>query len=474
MDAKSKSQDAPRTPSGVTGEESAERPPGRRRAGSHDPEGNRRAVLDAARRLFGAHGYRGAGVRAIAAEAGVTPGLVMAYFGTKDALFREVVGSGTGVTEDVLAAATHDTADVPAALAAAYLNRWDRLPADDPWPALIRSAIGHAPSAEMLRTILDTQVGAPLARLLGDGPGAEVRTALVRSVLFGVIMERYLFAHEPASSVPTSTLTPALTQVLTAAFTADAEGCGAAGAAADGAGVAPGPGGRAGAAGTATPPDPTGSHPAAPGSAPLTPPNAGAQPAADDAAGTAGPGAAGAGEAGAAPARGSAGDADGAVRPGAHRESAAEGGTPGGAAVFGGLAACAQRHQAVVGKVVRGYGISLPAYEVLAALREAGEPYRRTTGEVAARQGVGAGGLTQHADRLEAAGLIRRERDAGDRRIVHLCLTPEGGELADRVRAVRDAQEEELLAPLGPEDRRRLAALLGALGTPDAAGTPGT
>ncbi|MET9112576.1 TetR/AcrR family transcriptional regulator, partial [Streptomyces zhihengii] len=231
MDAKSKSQDAPRTPSGVTGEESAERSPGRRRAGSHDPEGNRRAVLDAARRLFGAHGYRGAGVRAIAAEAGVTPGLVMAYFGTKDALFREVVGSGTGVTEDVLAAATHDAADTPAALAAAYLNRWDRLPADDPWPALIRSAIGHAPSAEMLRTILDTQVGAPLARLLGDGPGAEVRTALVRSVLFGVIMERYLFAHEPASSLPTSTLTPALTQVLTAAFTADAEGGGAAGAA---------------------------------------------------------------------------------------------------------------------------------------------------------------------------------------------------------------------------------------------------
>lgn len=413
MDAKSKSQDAPRTPSGVTGEESAERSPGRRRAGSHDPEGNRRAVLDAARRLFGAHGYRGAGVRAIAAEAGVTPGLVMAYFGTKDALFREVVGSGTGVTEDVLAAATHDAAGAPAALAAAYLNRWDRLPADDPWPALIRSAIGHAPSAEMLRTILDTQVGAPLARLLGDGPGAEVRTALVRSVLFGVIMERYLFAHEPASSVPTSTLTPALTQVLTAAFTADAEGCGAAGAAAHGA-------------------------------------------------------------ARAAPAGGGTGDAAGAARPEAPREAAAEGGIPGGAAVFGGLAACAQRHQAVVGKAVRGYGISLPAYEVLAALREAGEPYRRTTGEVAARQGVGAGGLTQHADRLEAAGLIRRERDAGDRRIVHLCLTPEGGELADRVRAVRDAQEEELLAPLGPEDRRRLAALLGALGTSDAAGTPGT
>lgn len=101
--------------------------PGQRRPGSHDPEGNRRAVLEAARRLFGAHGYRGVGVRAVAAEAGVTPGLVMAYFGTKDGLFREAVGGGSGVTSDVLSATAANTGELPAALARAYLNRWDRL-----------------------------------------------------------------------------------------------------------------------------------------------------------------------------------------------------------------------------------------------------------------------------------------------------------------------------------------------------------
>lgn len=77
---------------------------------------------------------------------------------------------------------------------------------------------------------------------------------------------------------------------------------------------------------------------------------------------------------------------------------------------------------------------------------------------------VRAGGLTQHADRLEAAGLIRRERDADDRRIVRLRLTTEGLELADRVFAVRSAQERELLAGLGASDRRRFSGLLGALG----------
>ncbi|MEU1346762.1 TetR family transcriptional regulator [Streptomyces sp. NPDC005776] len=387
--------------------------PSQRRPGSHDPEGNRRAVLGAARRLFGAHGYRGVSVRAVATEAGVTPGLVMAYFGTKDGLFREAVGGGSGVTGDVLSATAAGADELPAALAHAYLDRWDRLPADDPWPALIRSAVSHPPSAELLRTILEKQVGEPLKRLLGDAAEAEVRAAVIRSILFGVIMERYLFAHEPAASVPTAELAPALTDVLVTAF---------------------------GDALDAVPP------PAPPGAAD----GGGAGPAAPDAATTSMP-----------------------VRTTDVRAEPA--GTAAGerpTALFARLNECAAVHQELIGRTVREYGISLPAFEVLAALRDAGEPYRRTTGEVAAAGRARAGGLTQHVDRLEAAGLIRRERDADDRRIIRLCLTPEGLELADRVCAVRSAQERELLAGLGAADRRRLSGLLVALGESLEAGVP--
>ncbi|MFJ8857872.1 TetR family transcriptional regulator [Streptomyces sp. NPDC102451] len=360
-----------------------------RRPGSHDPEGNRRAVLDAARRLFGAHGYKGVGVRAIAAEAGVTAGLVMAYFGTKDGLFREAVGSGAGVSGDVLAATGGEAADLPGVLARAYLDRWDRLPADDPWPALIRSAVSHPPSAELLRTILDTQVGEPLAQVLGTTAEADVRAAVIRSVLFGVIMERYVFAHEPAASVPTAEFAPALTDVLATAF-----------------------GGTGGPAAPRTDPGPA------------EPPASSPEPG-DNSAG-----------------------------------------------LFALLGECAARHQQVVGRAVRAYGISLPAYDVLATLREAGAPYRLTTGEVAAAGPVRAGGLTQQADRLTEAGLIRRERDTDDRRIVRLCLTPEGLELTDRVAAVRSGQEQELLAGLGHAERRRLTALLGTLAHTLGAGGP--
>jgi AcrR family transcriptional regulator len=49
------------------------------------------AILASARRAFARAGYDGAGVREIAAGAGVTAMLVNRYFGSKEALFGEVI-----------------------------------------------------------------------------------------------------------------------------------------------------------------------------------------------------------------------------------------------------------------------------------------------------------------------------------------------------------------------------------------------
>jgi AcrR family transcriptional regulator len=51
----------------------------------------REAILEAATRRFAADGYERAGVREIAAEAGVTAALVNRYFGSKERLFAEVI-----------------------------------------------------------------------------------------------------------------------------------------------------------------------------------------------------------------------------------------------------------------------------------------------------------------------------------------------------------------------------------------------
>ena len=49
--------------------------------------GTRRAILEAARSAFAAHGYDQATIRSVAATAGVDPSMVMRYFGSKAGLF---------------------------------------------------------------------------------------------------------------------------------------------------------------------------------------------------------------------------------------------------------------------------------------------------------------------------------------------------------------------------------------------------
>jgi AcrR family transcriptional regulator len=63
----------------------------------------RRAILAAAGRQFRAGGYAGTGIDAIAAEAGVTSGAIYRQFGSKEALFAEVVRAGMERLENGLA-----------------------------------------------------------------------------------------------------------------------------------------------------------------------------------------------------------------------------------------------------------------------------------------------------------------------------------------------------------------------------------
>ncbi|MDX3658289.1 helix-turn-helix domain containing protein [Streptomyces sp. ID05-26A] len=51
----------------------------------------RREIVDAAIELFGANGYAGTGVAAIAKKAGVTPSAVIHHFGSKENLLRAVL-----------------------------------------------------------------------------------------------------------------------------------------------------------------------------------------------------------------------------------------------------------------------------------------------------------------------------------------------------------------------------------------------
>lgn len=111
-------------------------------------------------------------------------------------------------------------------------------------------------------------------------------------------------------------------------------------------------------------------------------------------------------------------------------------------------------------RALRELGTDTPTLEVLATLRRAGPPYRLRTRQIEQATSVTAGAISQRLDRLEARGLVRRERDERDRRVIHVSLTKRGRHLVDGVVAGLMEREGELLAPLTQAERKTLERLL--------------
>ncbi len=108
-------------------------------------------------------------------------------------------------------------------------------------------------------------------------------------------------------------------------------------------------------------------------------------------------------------------------------------------------------------------GISGPWLEVLLRIgRTPGQAVRMT--QLAEMVLFTSGGFTKLADRMVAAGLIRREPCPGDRRAYLATLTPEGRRVLDRALAVHlPSLQRHLVDNLDLEQREQLETILRAL-----------
>jgi DNA-binding MarR family transcriptional regulator len=106
------------------------------------------------------------------------------------------------------------------------------------------------------------------------------------------------------------------------------------------------------------------------------------------------------------------------------------------------------------------------AFDVLAALRRAGEPYELSPGRLIRETLVTSGTMTNRVDRLELLGLVERLPDPGDRRGVRVRLTDRGRHAVDDALGDLLDQERQLLAVLTGPDRRQLGDLLRRVAAP--------
>lgn len=132
-------------------------------------------------------------------------------------------------------------------------------------------------------------------------------------------------------------------------------------------------------------------------------------------------------------------------------------------ALFGRVHRTYLRYQNVINRGFDRHGVNSASFDVLAALRRSGPPYRKTGTELAAGSLLSSAGVTFRLDRLEQAGLIERQRDDDDRRVVYSVLTDKGLALIDRAIADHLDIEHGMLTGLTPAERKQLAALLAKL-----------
>ncbi|MET9026459.1 TetR family transcriptional regulator [Nocardia sp. NPDC004168] len=150
-----------------------------RSARPRDADARRADILAAARRAFARHAYADTTIAAIADDAGVSPALVMKYYGTKEHLFTQVF------TFDADATALFDAPlDRLARHMVLHLIATQRGKTRDP---ILRIAFSrhHLELGGQARANFRTQVIDALAARL-PGPGAPLRAEMAIGVLLGL------------------------------------------------------------------------------------------------------------------------------------------------------------------------------------------------------------------------------------------------------------------------------------------------
>jgi len=109
-------------------------------------------------------------------------------------------------------------------------------------------------------------------------------------------------------------------------------------------------------------------------------------------------------------------------------------------------------------EAIKPFGLTPAQFNVLRILRGAGEPL--SASRICERMIHDDPDLTRLLDRLEAAGLVAKERDTRDRRVMNVTITSAGLHTIAQASEALGGRVNDRFARLGPQRLATLAALL--------------
>lgn len=110
--------------------------------------------------------------------------------------------------------------------------------------------------------------------------------------------------------------------------------------------------------------------------------------------------------------------------------------------------------------LLQAHHLQLGQYDVLAALRTLGTPYRSTPGELMDKLLLSSGAMTNRIDGLEKKKLVQREPSYRDRRSIGVVLTPNGLSVIDKLMAEYIETTRDAFKHLSGEEQQLLTSLL--------------
>lgn len=108
-------------------------------------------------------------------------------------------------------------------------------------------------------------------------------------------------------------------------------------------------------------------------------------------------------------------------------------------------------------EILGGFDITPPQFDALLVISRQDN---LTMGDLCAHLYLASSTVTDLVDRMEKGGLVLRERDAEDRRVIRLRITPRGRALIDQVLRARHAYLAGILERVHPGDRAAVIAAL--------------
>jgi AcrR family transcriptional regulator len=163
------------------------------------------AILAEARTQFGENGFERATIRSVASAAGVDPGLVIHYFGNKNALFAAASQFDIALP-DLSGIAPDRVAD---ALVPVFVQLWGP---DGPLLPLLRAAASNRTAADILLDVFSKKLAPALAAVAIDR--AAERAALIGAQMVGIAVARYIVGNPPLVAMDDATLTEWLRPIV--------------------------------------------------------------------------------------------------------------------------------------------------------------------------------------------------------------------------------------------------------------------